>query len=510
MEAMADATIMEKKYDPNVEQSEKEASVEIIKSEAVKEFSNPLNDAEGGCQTIVDFGDENDLENPLNWSSRHKTGLVVLISLMELLASLATIMTAPVAPQILSDFHSQNLYYQTLLVSIWELGEVFGPFIIAPLSELYGRFYVYHAGNCLFILCSVVCALSVNIQMLVAFRFLNGIAVVAVILNPSIVGDLYSIESRGAAMAITGLAPLIGPVTGPIIGGYLGQAAGWRWIFWLIAILSGVCEVLFLFFYRETYKVEILKQKSRKLRQTTGNQDYRSNYDTDAPQKAFRDAFLRPLRMLAFSHVLVILSTYVSLVYGYMYLVMTTITLTFEDTYGFSQGEAGLAFLGFSIGFLFGIVFCHYSLDLWVARRVALGQTQPEQRLPPVAFGGIIIPVGFFIFGWTVQHHVHWIVPIIGTGILGLGLIATTIPAASYLVDAFGIHSASAMAVNLVLRNLGGAFFPLAGPPLYARLGQGWGNSLLGFLALAFVPVPLLLMYYGKKLRFLGKFEVDY
>lgn len=406
--------------------------------------------------------------------------------------------------------------------------QVFGPFVIAPLSELYGRFYVYHAGNCLFILCSVACALSVNIQMLVAFRFLNGVAVVAVILNPSIVGDLYSIENRGAAMAITGLAPLLGPVTGPIIAGYLGQAAGWRWTFWLIAILSGVCEVLFLLFYRETYKVEILKQKSKKLRQTTGNQDYRSKYDIDTPGKAFRDAFLRPLRMLAFSPVLVILSVYVSLVYGYMYLVMTTITVTFEGTYGFSQGQSGLAFLGFSeykptssslghyssfvagIGFLFGIIFCHYSLDLWVARRAALGQTQPEQRLPPVAFGGIIIPVGFFIFGWTVQHHVHWIVPIIATGILGLGLIATTIPAASYLVDAFGIHSASAMAVNLVLRNLGGAFFPLAGPPLYARLGQGWGNSFLGFLALAFVPVPLLLMRYGKELRFLGKIEVDY
>ncbi len=83
--------------------------------------------------------------------------------------------------------------------------------------------------------------------------------------------------------------------------------------------------------------------------------------------------------------------------------------------------------------------------------------------------------------------------------------MATLIPASSYLVDAFGIHAASAMAGSIILRNVTGTFFPLAGPGLYGRLGYGWGNSLLGFIALAFVPVPLLLMGYGGRLRSLDK-----
>ncbi|KAF7864558.1 hypothetical protein EAF04_006690 [Stromatinia cepivora] len=208
-------------------------------------------------KNLVDFNHE-DPENPLNWSSRHKSMIIILISLTELLTMLGTIMCAPNAPQILDDFHSDSTLYQTLLVSIWELGEVVGSFIIAPLSELYGRYYVYHVGNILFCIFSIASALSTSIQMLIAVRFLNGTAVVTVVLNPSIVSDLYPVEQRGRALAITGFGPLIGPVVGPIVGSYLGETAGWRWTFWLMAILPGACEVLFLIFFRETYKVRLL------------------------------------------------------------------------------------------------------------------------------------------------------------------------------------------------------------------------------------------------------------
>lgn len=74
-------------------------------------------------------------------------------------------------------------------------------------------------------------------------------------------------------------------------------------------------------------------------------------------------------------------------------------------------------------------------------------------------------------------------------------------PAQSYLVDAFGPYAASAVAAFTVIRCLAGAFLPLAGPPLYAKLGLGWGNSLLAFLGLALIPIPLLFYIYGERLR---------
>lgn len=60
-----------------------------------------------------------------------------------------------------------------------------------------------------------------------------------------------------------------------------------------------------------------------------------------------------------------------------------------------------------------------------------------------------------------------------------------------YLVDAFTIYAASALASNAVLRSILGAVLPLAAPSMYDRLGLGWGNSLLGFIALVMVPAPL-------------------
>ncbi|KAJ8068808.1 hypothetical protein OCU04_002500 [Sclerotinia nivalis] len=189
--------------------------------------------------------------------------------------------------------------------------------------------------------------------MLIAFRFLNGSAVVTVVLNPSIVSDLYPVEQRGRALAITGFGPLIGPVIGPIVGSYLGGTAGWRWTFWLMAILSGACEILFLVFFRETYKVRILQQKAARITNETGDESVWSKYEVEDAEKrtvkeVMKEDFIRPMQMLIFSPALILLSLYVAIVYGYMYLVMTTITMVFEGLYGFSEGSSGLSFLGLS------------------------------------------------------------------------------------------------------------------------------------------------------------------
>jgi hypothetical protein len=74
-------------------------------------------------------------------------------------------------------------------------------------------------------------------------------------------------------------------------------------------------------------------------------------------------------------------------------------------------------------------------------------------------------------------------------------------PIQTYLIDAFTIHAASAIAANTVLRSLLGAFIPLAGPAMYKALGLGWGNSLLAFVALAMSPVSWIFFRYGESIR---------
>lgn len=80
----------------------------------------------------------------------------------------------------------------------------------------------------------------------------------------------------------------------------------------------------------------------------------------------------------------------------------------------------------------------------------------------------------------------------------------------TYLVDAYTIYAASAMAANAVFRSLVGAVLPLAGGPMYETLGLGWGNSLLGFISLALAPLPLIFYIYGERIRKSKMFRVEF
>jgi MFS family permease len=127
---------------------------------------------------------------------------------------------------------------------------------------------------------------------------------------------------------------------------------------------------------------------------------------------------------------------------------------------------------------------------------------QPELRLLLMMWLFPVVPASIFWYGWTTYYKMHWIVPILGTGILGFGAVFIFTSSQVYMMDIFGPQrAASALAAIMVFRNLFGPFLALAATPLYKKLGLGWGNSFLGFVILAFAPVPFLLYRYGERLR---------
>lgn len=73
----------------------------------------------------------------------------------------------------------------------------------------------------------------------------------------------------------------------------------------------------------------------------------------------------------------------------------------------------------------------------------------------------------------------------------------------AYTRDAFPLYASSALAGSTMIRSIMGTVLPIAvvAPILYARLGYGWGNSLLAFVALALIPIPVLLMTFGERMR---------
>ena len=146
-------------------------------------------------------------------------------------------MFAPGIPGVLRDFSSDNQLLGSFVVSVYVLGYAAGPIVIAPLSELYGRYAVYNATNVLFVAFTVACAVAPSLDSLVGFRWLEGVAgSAAITMGGGTIADMFVQEQRGRAMALWSMGPLVGPVVGPIAGGFLAQSLGWRWVFWVIAI----------------------------------------------------------------------------------------------------------------------------------------------------------------------------------------------------------------------------------------------------------------------------------
>lgn len=256
-------------------------------------------------------------------------------------------MCAPATPRILEEFHSQSQLEATILISIWELGEVVGPLVVGPLSEVYGRLPVYHTANVLFIVFSIVAAESWNINMLIACRFLLGFSVASTTLNPCIVGDLFEPENRGRAIAVMGMTPFIAPILGPIIGGLISQAKGWRWTFRLTTIITVAFELCFLIVYRESYQPTILERKARRMRKETGNKLLQSRFHREISARTLLgQSIIRPAKLLFLSPVLLLISICGAFASSYTYIIITTMTGVFEKDYGFSERSVGLTYLG--------------------------------------------------------------------------------------------------------------------------------------------------------------------
>lgn len=198
-------------------------------------------EAEETDPNVVSWDGPDDPQNPKNWTDKKKWTNVAILSFLTVITPLGSSMFAPGIPKIMVEFHSSDSTTATFVLSIYILGFAFGPLLIAPMSEIYGRWALYNIGNMLFTIFTVGTALSNSIGMIMAFRFLMGLAgAVPITIGSGSIADIMPIEKRGRAMSVWALGPLLGPCIGPVAGGYLTEAAGWRWVFWLIVIL--VCS----------------------------------------------------------------------------------------------------------------------------------------------------------------------------------------------------------------------------------------------------------------------------
>ncbi len=120
--------------------------------------------------------------------------------------------------------------------------------------------------------------------------------------------------------------------------------------------------------------------------------------------------------------------------------------------------------------------------------------------------GGVIFFIGLFLLGWTADPRFHWILPVIACALIGAGFNSIFQQCINFLVDTYGPYAASATAANTFLRSIFAAGLPLATRAMVKGVGIGPAMSILGGIAVVLVPVPILFMKYGSRLRERSKF----
>jgi signal transduction histidine kinase len=123
------------------------------------------------------------------------------------------------------------------------------------------------------------------------------------------------------------------------------------------------------------------------------------------------------------------------------------------------------------------------------------------RRLPLACIAGPFFVISAFWLGWTSRESVHWIVPTLAGILFGMGYLCLFMALLNYLVDAYEIFAASAMAAASLSRSSFGAVLPFAARPMYKAMGVAWATSLLGFFSLALCIVPFVFVRWGGRMR---------
>ncbi|KAL6230534.1 hypothetical protein BDW75DRAFT_222450 [Aspergillus navahoensis] len=454
---------------------------------------------------VVEFDGAGDPLHPYNWSLMRRIFLVCILSYSTFATSFTSAVFSAGISAVTEEFHV-GAEVGSLGVTLYVLGFAAGPIAWAPMSEIIGRRLPICLGIFGCGIFTIACGTAKDVQTIMLTRFFAGLfAASPVSVVPAVFADLFSTAQRGIIMSVFCMAVFIGPFAAPFVGGFIAMTLGWRWILYISAIMVFLGFVLAVCFMDETYAPVILVHKAAVLRRQTHNWGIHAKQDEVEVEfmELVRNNFSRPLKMLITEPILLLVSLYISFVYGLMYALLGAYPVVFQQVYGMNIGVGGLAFIGLIIGELVGGA---YVLTLQGSYRRKLdanhGQPVPEWRLTPAIVGSVAFSAGLFWFGWCgYRDDIHWMAPVASGVLTGFGIFCIFLQCFNYIVDCYPTFAASTIAANTILRSALGCAFPLFSRQMMENLGVQWAGTLLGCVAAAMIPIPVLFRMYGPWLR---------
>lgn len=493
------------------ETKDKAVTFEISKDE--------LSDASSSSsQIIVTWDGDDDEENPANWPTAHKIFFIAEVCLLSLTIYIGSAIYIPGIEEIKDHFKvSQTV--ATLPLTLFVFGYGIGPMIFSPLSEnaRFGRSPIYFFTLFFFFVFQIPIALSSSITEMCILRFISGFfASPALATGGASIGDLLAIPYIPVGLCAWAGAAVCGPSLGPLIGAALVEAGGWRWPFWFMTIASGFTFLFLAFFFPESSSKALLYKKALRLRKLTGNENITSeghieNSKMTAHQIAV-DTLWRPIEIMIFEPVVLLIGIYIGLVYAIMYLWFEEFPIVFQGIYNFTPVESGVVFVTLIVGIVISLFLYLPVINKTFTQKLLKGEmVVPESVLPLSILASACMPIGLVIFAWSANPHVHWIVPSIGATIVSSSSFIVFQTLFNYLSMSFYRFLASVFAGNCLFRAMMGGAFPLFGRSLFLNLSirkypVAWGTMILFFLTLLMVLIPTLFYINGERLRARSKY----
>ena len=132
-----------------------------------------------------------------------------------------------------------------------------------------------------------------------------------------------------------------------------------RWVFWVMTAFAGFCFLQIVFTLPETYEPVLLLEKAKRLRKETGDQNYYAPLEKGGRvsfAERLNNVLRRPFAILIHEPMLIVITIYMSFVYGCLYLLFEAYPIAFTEGHHFNAGISGLMFLPLPIGGMFAVI----------------------------------------------------------------------------------------------------------------------------------------------------------
>lgn len=382
----------------------------------------------------------------------------------------------------------------------------------APLSEIdfIGRSPIYASTFVGFVVFSILAANMHSWGSFLAVRFLQAFfGSPCLAIGGASMHDLFPGLTVPYSLTVWVAAAYCGPALGPLLASYLVPDKGWTWGMWEIVWLAAPTTLLMLTL-PETYEPTIRAQQMSRAGQKiaiNGDEQPRDRYaSARLAVEALWDAVVRPVQITLLDPAVMVACLYTAFMYGTYYTFFDAVPRVYPERYGFTTGQLGLVFICIFAACVVGGA----SYSLYIYRTSKTRQQDHckthEICLRPALIASTLPPIGLFLFGWTSDGNIHWIVSILGITIYAAGTFVILQCLGVYLPRIYPAYSASLFAANDLCRSLVATAAIHIGVPLYGKLGIAHGVSILGAMSVLGIPGMWFIYYKGPALRAKSRF----